>query len=110
MARYDTVEDPEVRTMLERATSDMRAGDPTAAVHACCDAFVRLIALRPELLEANIPDDEKIHHQQFPRLGANLEVGDDGGGAIQFDRERFSMSDAITYLDFTTDTALREGL
>ena len=83
MARYDTVEDPEVRAMLERATSDMRAGDSTSAVHACCDAFVRLIVLRPDLLEANIPDDEKIHHQQFPRLGANLEVGGDGGGTIR---------------------------
>ena len=109
MPRHDKVEDAEARALLEQATNDMRAGDPTSAVHACCDAFVRLIALRPNLLDANIPDDEKIHHQQFPRLGANLEVGD-GGGTIQFDRERFSISDAITYLDFTTDTALREGL
>ena len=109
MARYDNVEDGEARTLLERASSDLRAGDPTSAVHVCCEAFVRLIALKPDLLEANIPDDEKIHHQQFPRLGAYLERGD-GGGKMRFDRERFSMSGAITYLDFTTDTALREGL
>lgn len=56
-----------------------------------------------------MPGDEKIHHQQFPRLGANLERGD-GTGAIGIEREHFSMSDAITYLDFTTDTALRQGL
>lgn len=109
MARYDDVDDGKARALLDRATSEMRAGDPTAAVKTCCDAFVRLIALRPDLLEANMPGDEKIHHQQFPRLGANLERGD-GTGAIGLEREHFSMSDAITYLDFTTDTALREGL
>ena len=109
MARYDNVEDGEARALLEQATSELRAGDPTSAVRACCDAFIRLIVLKPELLEANMPDDEKIHHQQFPRLGASLEPGD-GAGAIRFERDRFSMSDAITYLDFTTDTALREGL
>jgi hypothetical protein len=109
MARFDDVQDSEVRGLLERATVEMRGGDPTSAVRTCCEAFVRVISMRPELLEANLPADEKIHHQQFPRLGANL--GSVGGQAeFAFVREWFSLSDAITYLDFTTDTALREGL
>ena len=109
MARFDDVQDSEVRGLLERATGEMRGGDPTSAVRTCCEAFVRVISMRPELLEANLPADEKIHHQQFPRLGANLV---DAGGAAEFvfERERFSLSDAITYLDFTTDAALREQL
>jgi len=109
MARFDDVQDSEVRGLLERATGEMRGGDPTAAVRTCCEAFARLVSLKSELLEANLPADEKIHHQQFPRLGANLV---DAGGAAEFvfERERFSLSDAITYLDFTTDAALREQL
>jgi hypothetical protein len=106
MARYDGVQDEGVRSLLERATNQMRGGDPSAAVHACCDAFLRLIELHPDLFEENLPADEKIHHQQFPRFGARLESVD-GQPSIEFDRERFSMGEAITYLDFTTDTALK---
>jgi hypothetical protein len=106
MPRYDNVEDAAVRALLEQATTAMREGDPTSAVRTCCDAFLLLIERAPDLLEANLPADEKIHHQQFPRLGANL-YGVDGKPEIRFERERFSLSDAITYLDFTTDNALR---
>ncbi len=109
MARFDDVADATVRALLERATGEMRGGDPSSAVQTCCEAFAHLIALRPELLEANLPDDEKIHHQQFPRLGATLHSVD-GRPDFVFERDRFSLSDAITYLDFTTDTALRQEL
>ena len=109
MPRYEAVQDPEVRSLLERATAELRGGNATAAVRASADAFIRLIALRPALLEANLPRDEAIHHQQFPRLGATL-VGADGRAEVKFERERFSTGDAITYLEFATDTALREGL
>ena len=98
-----------MRTLLAQAATEMRGGNPTAAVHACADAFVRLIALKPTLLEANLPSDDAIHHQQFPRLGAVL-VSAGGRAEVQFERERFSTGDAITYLEFATDTALREGL
>jgi len=106
MARYEQVKDDGVRALLEQATNDMRGGNPAAAVHACCDAFKLLIDQYPELLEENLPADEKIHHQQFPRFGARL-VSVDGQAQFEFDRERFSMGEAITYLDFTTDTALK---
>ncbi len=109
MARFDGVRDSEARGLLERATEEMRGGDPTAAVRTCCEAFGRLVSLKSELLEANLPADEKIHHQQFPRLGANL-IDAGGTPEFEFERERFSLSDAITYLDFTTDAALREWL
>ena len=106
MARYEDIQDHEIRTLLEQATNEMRGGDPATAVRACCDAFLLLISQHPELLEANLPADEKIHHHQFPRFGAHLESVD-GQPKIEFDRERFSIGEAITYLDFTTDTALR---
>ena len=106
MARYEDVQDPGVRTLLEQATNDMRGGDPAAAVRACCDAFLVLIEQHPDLFEANLPADEKIHHQQFPRFGARL-VSVEGKPRFEFDRERFSLAEAITYLDFTTDTVLK---
>ncbi|MDA0353245.1 MAG: hypothetical protein O3A10_13665 [Chloroflexi bacterium] len=106
MARYEQVKDEGVRALLEQATNEMRGGAPAVAVHACCDAFLLLIEQYPDLFEENLPADEKIHHQQFPRFGARLvSVADQPG--FEFDRERFSMGEAITYLDFTTDTALK---
>ncbi|MBM3139111.1 MAG: hypothetical protein FJZ92_02565 [Chloroflexi bacterium] len=109
MPRWERVADAEARDLLARAERDLRGGDATASVHACCDAFVRLIALRPELLQANIPGDHLIHHRQFPRLGADL-YDVDGRPAIRFERQRFSTGDAITYFEFTIDTALSEQL
>jgi len=109
MPRYEQVQNDEVRTLLERATTELRGGNATASVHAAADAFIRLIALKPELLESNLPDPDAIHHQQFPRLGAML-ASVDGRAEVRFERERFSTGDAITYLEFTTDAALREGL
>ena len=106
MARYEDVQDAGVRALLEQATNDMRGGDPSSAVRACCDAFLLLIEQHPDLFEENLPADEKIHHQQFPRFGARLESVE-GKPSIEFDRDRFSMGEAITYLDFTTDTALK---
>lgn len=106
MARYDDVQDNGVRALLEQATNDMRGGDPSAAVRACCDAFALLMDQHDGLFEENLPADEKIHHQQFPRFGVRLESVD-GKPAFEFDRETFSMGEAITYLDFTTDTALK---
>jgi hypothetical protein len=109
MARFDDVQDSEVRGLLEKATMEMRGGDPTSAVWTCCKAFARLVSLKSELLGANLPADEKIHHQQFPRLGANL-IDAEGTAEFVFEREHFSLSDAITYLDFTTDVALKQQL
>ena len=106
MARYDDVHDEGVRALLERATNEMRGGDPAAAVHTCCDAFGLLMEQHDDLFEENLPADEKVHHQQVPRFGARL-VSVDGQPGFEFDRERFSMGEAITYLDFTTDTALK---
>jgi hypothetical protein len=107
MARYDDVKDEGVRALLEQATNQMRGGDPAAAVHSCCDAFKLLMDQNAGLFEDNLPADEKIHHQQFPRFGARL-VSNDGQPGFEFDREKFSMGEAITYLDFTTDTALKK--
>jgi hypothetical protein len=106
MARYDDVQDEGVRALLEQATNEMGGGNPAVAVHACCDAFLLLIEQYPDLFEENLPADEKVHHQQFPRFGARL-VSVEGQPQFEFDRERFSIGEAITYLDFTTDTALK---
>jgi hypothetical protein len=106
MARYEEVQNEAVRSLLEQATNQMRGGDPSAAVRSCCDAFMVLMEANDGLFEANLPADEKIHHQQFPRFGVRLE-SDGGRPTFEFDRERFSMGEAITYLDYTTDTALR---
>lgn len=72
MPRYEQDQDDEVRTLLEQATSELRGGNATASVHASADAFIRLIALKPELLASNLPDPDAIHRQQSPHLGAAI--------------------------------------
>jgi Luciferase-like monooxygenase len=40
-------------------------------------------------------------------LGAVLKVDDDGKPGITFDKERFTMTEAMTYFEYRLDTALR---
>jgi hypothetical protein len=46
----------------------------------------------------------------FPRLGAHLQVNNDGQPEVIWDREKFSFSEAVTYLEFTVDGLVREGV
>ena len=109
MARYDNVKDETARALLAQAQQEMRSQNPAAAVRTSGDAFIRLIELKPDLLKRNLPADDLIHHRQFPRFGAVL-VEKDGKPEVVLERERFSMSEAITYWEYTLDTALHEGL
>lgn len=108
MPRYDTIKDPVVKDLLAKAQVDMRGGKAGDAVHAVCDAFMRMMEIKPTLLKANLPADDIIHHRQFPRYGAELEDRN-GEPFIRFDRERFSVSEAITYWEWTLDAAVSGG-
>lgn len=108
MARSDGITDPALRALLEQAQAHLRGGDPTAAVRRCSDAFLRLLALKPDLLEANLPRDDLIHHRQWPHLGATL-AREHGRPVITYERQRFATADAITYYEFALDAALKAG-
>ena len=115
MPKYDQISDPELRALLAKVHTQMREGKSVEAVHSCSDAFLKLLEMKPELLTAGTPGRrgrQMTVAMLWPRLGANLKLESiqSGKPEIEFERERFATSEAITYYEFTVDTALKAGV
>ena len=106
MPKPTDVTDPDLRALLTDAHRALREGDPSGAVQRCADAFLLLAERKPEVLA--VPAGMRVH--PFPRLGANLEVAEGQPPRIDFHRERFSLSEAITYYEYTLGAAVGLGL
>ena len=112
MAKLDRVTQEQVRASLGRAREEMKAGEATAAVHTCWTAFNELAAAAPDLLTKPLtgpPGAPKMTPAMlWPDLGANLDRAAAGRGelAITFEKETFSITEAMTYYEFVLDAAL----
>ncbi len=105
MPKPADVQDPELRALITDAHRAMREGDSTTAVHRCADAFLLLAQKRPAVLQ--LPPGMRIH--PFPRLGAILVLNDGQPPEVDYHREKFSFSEAVTYYEYVLGAALRNG-
>lgn len=115
MAKPDQVTDPDLRGQIEKAHSQMRTGDPTGAVKTLAAAYIYIMDKKPEMLDASIemrPGRRISTVMRWPNLGANLnpESVAEKKPRIDFIRERFSVSEAITYYEYTLESAINQGL
>ena len=114
MPRHDEIADDELRAMLQRVHEQMRGGDATAAVRGCVDAFLAMTEQHPELLDAKVParGGEQPMVMLWPRLGANLSEDSVSAGKLEitFERDFFSSTEAMTYYDFTVETAVHNNI
>lgn len=111
------VTDPMYRAALVEAERALDEGEYGEVVHRCADVYRQLIEARPDLVPApmamgSLPLDGRPPAGGAPRpwpglLGAVLRVDDDNKPVITFDKERFTMSEAITYFEYTLDVAIR---
>jgi hypothetical protein len=114
VANYANVHDEDLRKQFEGAHGHLRAQRGTEAVHAIVQAFESMIAARPELLDSTRPGRRGPIRlaAAWPALGANFAAGssDDEGRKIVFTKQRFAMSEAITYYEFVVEAAIAEGM
>ncbi len=116
MAKHDAVEDGALRDRFAEAFGQLRGGKPTDAVHTLSEAFLALVRDHPELLQETVATRAGAPRMpvvmRWPALGANLVAGSvrDGDPKIEFVRERFAMSEALTYYEFAVDLALDHSL
>ena len=110
MPKHDKIQNDELRGMMDQAYAQMRAGKPAEAVRQIAAAFLRLVELRPELVGRRVGVRRRMMPiaMRWPALGANLKLESLRAGKveIEFARERFAMSEAMTYYEFLSDTAL----
>ncbi|MYB38388.1 MAG: hypothetical protein F4Y26_13630 [Gammaproteobacteria bacterium] len=112
MARQDQIQDERLRDLIGTAHGSMRTGAPTEAMQTLVEALYRLIELKPELATEQLeprPGWKMPFLSRWPQYGANWKEGslDAGKPEIEFIRERFAMSEAITCYEFLLDTAIQ---
>ena len=114
MPKHQKIQNEELRGMMDQAYAQMRAGKADDAVRKISSTFLRLLELKPELAGRRT----EVRGRQFPvamrwpMLGANLkwESLRAGKPEIEFKRERFAVSEAMTYYEFLSDTAIANDL
>ena len=111
MPKPEQINDEKLRAMVTDAFQNLRSGDPTQAVHQLSDAIMYLLELKPELKDAKVPmrRGQMPFLTRWPQLGANWKAGSlqAGDPEIEFIREKFALSEAITYYEFTLETAIK---
>jgi hypothetical protein len=114
MAKIDDIKDDELRGQLEAAHAELRGRKPTEAVQLLCDAFIAMLTKNPRILQETVPVRGRRMPlvMRWPALGANLSLESvrAGNPKIEFVRDKFAMSEALTYYEFTVDTAIAQGL
>lgn len=115
MQKLDKIKDAELRSRLTEAHEQLRTNKPTEAVRNLADTFLWMLKTKPDMLEQSVA--ARAGRQvplvmRWPALGANLSrdsvMAKDP--KIEFVRDRFVMSEAITYYEFTIDTAISQEL
>lgn len=104
--KLDKIQDAKLRETLAGAHQALRAGNYKDVVQRAADSYLELLRRKPELTEGMMG---RFRVMMFPRLGARLEPGDNGP-SLQWDRENFAFSEAVTYFEFAVDQLVREGL
>jgi hypothetical protein len=110
MPKPSDIENAELRQTLEGAFAAMRAGKGAEAVRACADGYLRFLELHPEAKAETIAmRDRRVPRlMRWPALGANMDLASvrEGTPRIDFVRDRFSVSEAMTYYQFVLDEIL----
>jgi hypothetical protein len=114
--KLDRVKDDGLRQRLEDVRTQLRENKPTDAVRTISDVFLGMLRDHPELLDVKVPipiagrDIPMV--MRWPMLGANLDMTSvqERDPRIDFIRDSFALSEAITYYEFTVDTAIGQGL
>ena len=107
--RVEQIKDAELRASMQAAHASLKSGNFLDVVQRTADAYIELLARKPELLEEEgIMGRMRI--MMFPRLGARLEREEGKPPTVVWDREVFGFSEAATYFEFAVDQLVKEEL
>ena len=110
MPKPSDIRNAELRQSMEGAFAAMRSGKGVDAVRACATGYLRFLELHPEAKAETIAmRDRRIPRvMRWPALGANMDLASVQAGSprIDFTREAFSVSEAMTYYQFVLDEIL----
>ncbi len=108
-----TVGDAALREALEAAETALDDGEYAASVHHSVAAYTRLIELRPDMIvdrviRGRIGGQSMAAPRPWPSdHGVQFSMDDGGKASLSFAKERFTLSEAATYFEYTLDMVLR---
>ena len=117
MAKPAEVTDPFLHDALVEAERLLDDGKYTDVVKKSVEAYSKLAEMRPDVIMRSGPamgalptqgrDQVRGAMRPWPNLlGVTLSFDDKDRAQLTFTKEKFSMSDAITYFEYTLDVTL----
>lgn len=116
MARPRDVTDPVRREVLERAEAALDLEEWDTTVHLVVDLYAELVRSAPEILIASSPSEplplygrvpDRAMHRPWPTTMGVTFAMTDGAPTMEFTKEHFTMSEAISYFEYTLEAAIR---
>jgi hypothetical protein len=107
------ITDTELHEALQAAESALDDGDYAVSVHRSVAAYTRLIQLRPDMIvdrvvRGRIGGQSMAAPRPWPSdHGVHFSMDEAGKPTLSFAKERFTVSEAATYFEYTLDMALR---
>jgi len=103
MAKPSEIRDPAFRAAIEEADRLLDEGKYVESVRKSADAYVELVEKRPDLLTPSGGRRASV----WPQLGVRLVFDEGRKPSLVYDKERFSLSEAATFLEFAMDQVVR---
>ena len=124
MPKVSDIKDPTFRKALAEVDKLLDAGEYTKAALQCADAYIALLNQRPELAPpppapgghggpaafdpGAFAAGRAVRRASWPVTGGiRIQVGEDRRPTLAFDKQRFSLSEAATYFEFTVEQLVR---
>ncbi|MGH2364121.1 MAG: hypothetical protein ACRDGF_03280 [Chloroflexota bacterium] len=118
MAKPADVTDPTVQALLLEAEADVDTKNYDGAVRKCMAAYSHLIDIRPDVIvppgsrAGAAPSFDRVLRAMPARpwpdvCGVDLLWKEGDKPRLVAGKDRFTLSDAVTYLEYTLDTAMR---
>lgn len=105
--KTDRIQDESLRRSMEEAKDALKSGDYKKVVDLTANAYAELLRRKPEMTQGV----QQIRNVMFfPRLGAHIQLTSNGQPEVVYEREKFAFSEAVTYLEFTVDSLIREAV
>ena len=120
MANPTDLTDSFVQTALVEAEQALDAGDYLRTVRKCVEVYSHIVGQRPEMVlrppkelmplprARSVREGRRNALLPWPvRLGVGLSFDENDKPHLTFEKEEFSMSEAVSYFEFTLDVAMR---
>lgn len=110
MAKPEQVQDEGFRNLLLQARSDFLDRNGTASVQSSVEALTRLMQQQPDLIQLKRTPGVAVRvGRVWPNLGVKVEQGEGQVRAV-YERERYSLAEAITFYEFALESLIAAKL